>query len=80
MTTFFNYAVSFKKIDIGGGHFGEGVGVRKSVQSMLCMKKLIYESSLSVILVHNFECIKSRIPAEVVSYFSGSFWDSAGNH
>ena len=54
------------------------MGVRKTVQWKLCMKKSIYECSLSVIIVHNFDCINSRIPAEIVSYSSGNLWDSAG--
>ena len=79
MTTFFRYAVSFKKIDSGGLTLWRGsLGLGKSVQWTLCMKKLIYESSLSGIIVHNFVCIKSRIPA--VSYSSGNLWDSAGNN
>ena len=53
-----------------GGHFGEGVGGQE--------KKSIYESSLSVIIVHYFDYIKPRIPAEVVSYSSGNLWDSVG--
>ena len=69
MTTFSGlYAVSFKKIDFGGWSLSRGrLGGRKSVQWTLCIKKSIYESSLSIITVHNFDCIKSRIPAEVVS-------------
>ena len=63
-----------------GRHFGVEVGGQESVQCMLCMKKSIYESSLSVIIVHNSDCIKSRVPAEVVSYSSENLWNSAGNH
>ena len=44
------------------------------------MKKSICESSLSNIIVHNFDCIKSRIPVEVVSFSCGNLWDSAGNY
>ena len=45
--------------------------------------KLFYEFFLSIIkkiIVHNFDCIKSRIPKEVVLYSSGNLWDFARNH
>ena len=79
MTTFFRCAVSLQKIDSGGLTLWRGAwGSGKNVQWTLCMKKSIYESSLSGIIVYNFDCIKSRIPA--ASYSSGDLWDSAGNH
>ena len=68
-----------------GGRFGEGVGSGKVSNGCNgCVKQSIYESFLSIvkkiIIVHNFDCIKSRIPEEVASYSSGNLWDFARNH
>ena len=69
-----------KKSILVGGHHGEGGWGQEKCPMDTLLKKSIYESSLSIIIVHNFDCIKSRIPAEVVSYSSANLWDSAGNH
>ena len=80
MTTFFSYVVSLEKIDFGVWTLWRGGWDQEKCPMDACMKKLIYLSSLSVIIVHDFDCIKSRIPAEVVSNSSGNLSDSAGNH
>ena len=86
--------VSFKKSILVGGRFGEGGGGSvKSVQRTFCTKKSICESSIqSIIIVRNFDCIKSEsqqklfhIPVEISGVLlettgisMENHWDSSG--
>ena len=67
MTTFFSYAVSFNNIFWQVDALKRGCGSGNVSNGRV--KKSIYELFLSIIkkiIVHNFDCIKSRIPEEVV--------------